>query len=632
MTQFFIETTWLIPLYALLGAVITLPWSATIIRRTGPRPAAYFNLLMTVGAYIHGLIVFSIIWNQAPQILSFNWLQVADFNFSFTWEISSVSVGAMELITGLSLLTQMFALGYMEKDYALARFFGLMGFFEGAMSGLVLSGSLLLTYCFLELLTLSTYLLVGFWYAQPLVVTAARDAFLTKRVGDILLLIGVVALSNFAGSTNYSDLYQWAQTTNLSPITATLLCLVLIAGPIGKCAQFPLHLWLDEAMEAPSPASGLRNSLVVSCGAYVLIKLQPILAISPIALTTLVTIGTVTAIGSSLVSIAQIDIKRALSHSTSAYMGLIFVAVGMQQINLALMMILAHAIAKALLFMSISCVITVTNTQDLTEMGGLGKTMPITAGAFLIGTVGLIGLLPFGGFWAMLRGIDYFLADSSWLVGLFLLVNSLTTLNLTRIFRLVFLDSSQAKTRCAPEVIWQMALPTVILAISTLSVPGMLRSLNILPAWSSVNQQGMILLISSSVFGWIIGSVIKIQRHWLNPTNKIFRFVYNLLAYDFYIDQVYQYSVVFAVDQVSKFTAWFDRYILDGSVNFVGLTTIWSGQILRYSASGRSQLYVLTIIFAVGLLTIFVSWEFLQSLNFSNIFNFRHVVQAEILR
>ena len=129
-----------------------------------------------------------------------------------------------------------------------------MGFFEGAMSGLVISNSLFLTYGLLELLTLSTYLFVGFWYAQPLVVTAARDAFLTKRVGDLLLLMGVVTLSTLAGSLNFSHLYEWAQTANLNPLTSTLLGLALIAGPAGKCAQFPLHLWLDEAMEGPNPA------------------------------------------------------------------------------------------------------------------------------------------------------------------------------------------------------------------------------------------------------------------------------------------------------------------------------------------------------------------------------------------
>ena len=271
------------------------------------------------------------------------------------------------------------------------------------------------------------------------------------------------------------------------------------------------------------------------------------------------------------------------------------------------MMILAHAIAKGLLFMSISCVITTTNTQDLTEMGGLGKTMPITSGAFLIGAVGLMGLLPLGGFWAMQGGIDYFLGNSSWLVGLLLLVNGLTALNLTRIFRLVFLGASQLKTRCAPEVGWQMALPMVILAATTLSVPRILQSLDVLPAWSSLNQQGIILLIMSSVLGCTIGSAIKIQRQWLNPTNKTVRLIYNLLAYDFYIEQVYQYSVIFVVAQVSEFTAWFDRYILDGSVNFVALATIWSGQGLKYTASGRSQVYILTIVLGVSLLTIIIS-------------------------
>ena len=167
------------------------------------------------------------------------------------------------------------------------------------MAGIVLSGSLFVSYSLLEMLTVSTYLLVGFWYAQPLVVTAARDAFLTKRIGDVLLLMGVVALAALAGSLNFNDLYEWVKTADLSPIVVTLLGLALIAGPTGKCAQFPLHLWLDEAMEGPNPASILRNSAVVTCGAYVLIRLQPIVVLSPVTLTALITIGTLTAVGAS---------------------------------------------------------------------------------------------------------------------------------------------------------------------------------------------------------------------------------------------------------------------------------------------------------------------------------------------
>ncbi|HEY9805332.1 MAG TPA: NAD(P)H-quinone oxidoreductase subunit F, partial [Candidatus Obscuribacterales bacterium] len=398
MNQFLLQSSWWVPFYGLLGALITLPWSTGIVRRTGPRPAAYLNVLMTVLAFVHGTALFRATLSQDPQQYIVHWLSVADLDLSFALDISSVSVGAMELITILSFLAQLFALGYMEKDWALARFFALMGFFEAAMSGLALSDSLFLSYALLELLTLSTYLLVGFWYAQPLVVTAARDAFLTKRVGDLLLLMGVVALSSMAGSLNFSDLYEWAETANLSPTTATLLGLALIAGPMGKCAQFPLHLWLDEAMEGPNPASVLRNSLVVGCGAYILIKLQPILGLSPVVLTTLVVLGAVTAIGASLVAIAQIDIKRALSHSTSAYLGLVFIAVGMQWSGFALLLLFTHGIAKALLFMSSGSVIVTTNSQDLTEMGGLWSRMPATTIAFLVGIAGLVGLFPLGGF------------------------------------------------------------------------------------------------------------------------------------------------------------------------------------------------------------------------------------------
>jgi NAD(P)H-quinone oxidoreductase subunit 5 len=608
MTDFFIQTIWLIPFYGLLGAILTLPWSTGIVRRTGPRPAAYLNLLITLGSHIHGLIVFSAMWSHPPQQFIIHWLKVADLDLSFPLEISSVSIGAMELVTGLSLLAQMFALGYMEKDYALARFFSLIGFFEGAMSGLVLSDSLLLSYGWLELLTLSTYLLVGFWYAQPLVVTAARDAFLTKRVGDILLLMGVVALSNLAGNTNFPDLYQWAETTHLHPVAATLLCLALLAGPTGKCAQFPLHLWLDEAMEAPNPASVLRNSLVVSCGAYVLVKLQPILAISPIAMTTLVAIGTVTSLGASLVAMTQIDIKRALSHSTSAYMGLVFIAVGMQWTHFALMLILAHAIAKALLFMSIGCIITTTNCQDLTEMGGLGKTMPITASAFIIGTIGLIGFLPLGGFWAMQEGIEKFSLNCPWLISVLLLVNGLTAFNLTRVFRLVFLGSSQIKTRRAPEVGWQMALPMVILAVTTLSVPSMLQSLDLIPHWKFLDASKVIILIGTSALGYGIGGAIALKRVWLRPVHPKAKFLHEMLAYDFYIDKIYRISVVFAVAQLSKFTAWFDRCIVDRVVNRVGRTTVVSGDRLKYSVSGTSQFYLLTILLSVSLFTIFMAW------------------------
>jgi NAD(P)H-quinone oxidoreductase subunit 5 len=569
---------------------------------------------MTFLAFVHGSLVFGLVLNQEPQQIVVHWLQAADLDLSFMLEISSVTVGAMQLVTGLSLLAQLFALGYMEKDWALARFFALMGFFEAAMAGVALSNSLFLTYAFLEMLTLSTYLLVGFWYAQPLVVTAARDAFLTKRVGDVLLLMGVVALATLAGSLDFPDLYEWAETAKLSPTAATLLGLGLIAGPIGKCAQFPLHLWLDEAMEGPNPASILRNSVVVAVGAFVLIKLQPILNVSPVALQALVVIGATTAIGASLVAIAQIDIKRALSHSTSAYLGLVFIAVGMQWTGFALLLLFAHAISKALMFMSVGGIILTTNSQDLTEMGGLGSRMPATTAAFVVGAAGLIGLLPLGGFWALQQGVDTFWYDSPGLVAVLLLVNLLTALNLTRVFRLVFLGEPQPKTRRAPEVLWPMAVPMVSLIVVTLLVPVMMARLSLLPDWAYINKPGALLLVLSSLAGVGIGSKIYLQKAWSRSLQFHWRFIQDLLGYDFYVDRLYRFTVVLIVDRLSKLNSWIDRYLVDGLVNFLGLATIFSGQGLKYSASGQSQLYVLTIVLGMSVLAAIILYPILVSL------------------
>lgn len=615
MNQLLYETSWWVPVYGLAGAILTLPWSIGLVKRTGPRPAAYINILMTVLALIHTGLVLWAVWDSPPERLLIPWINVPGFDLWLTFLTSRTSVGAAFLITGLSLLAQVFALGYLEKDWGLARFYALMGFFEGAMTGIALSDSLFLSYALLEMLTLSTYLLVGFWYAQPLVVSAARDAFLTKRVGDLLLLMGVVALSTMAGSMDFTHLDLWAKVVHLSPLVATLLGLALLAGPTGKCAQFPLNLWLDEAMEGPNPASILRNSVVVACGAYVLIKLQPILALSPTVLDVLMILGGMTAIGASLVSIAQIDIKRALSHSTSAYLGLVFLAVGTQQDEVALMFLLTHGIAKALLFMSIGSIILTTSTQDLTEMGGLASRMPATTTAFVVGAVASVGLLPLGCFWAMLEWSEGVWANAPWLVGILLLVNGLTAFNLMRVFSLVFLGEPKPKTRRAPEVAWLMAVPMISLTIIALLLPVMLVQWQALPHWRQFNPILLSLLMLSSAIGGSLAGWIYLSPNVTKPVGLVWKSVREVLAYDFCIGQLYTVSVVLGVSQGARLTAWFDRYVVDGLVNFVGVASIFSGESLKYTVSGQSRNYLLTlfvgVILAVGLMTwSYWGWSF----------------------
>jgi len=610
MAQYLLQTIWFVPCYALVGAILTIPWSPGIIRRTGPRPAGYVNLFMTFLAFIHGLVALQATWNQPPQQLLFPWLTVANLDISLPLEISSVTVGATVLVTGMNLLAQIYAVGYMEMDWGWARFYAFLALFEGGMCALALCDSLFFSYVILEILTLGTYLLVGLWFSQPLVVTGARDAFLTKRVGDLLLLMGVIALLSIAGTWNYSELAEWASTANVDPKVITLIGLALIAGPMGKCAQFPLHLWLDEAMEGPVPSTILRNSVVVATGAWVLIKLQPVLALSPVVLWALVLIGAVTAVGGSLIAIAQVDVKRALSYSVSAYMGLVFIAVGTQQDEAALLLVLTHAVAMGLLVMSIGGIVWNNITQDLTQLGGLWSRRPITGLAFIVGTLGLIACPPFGSFWALLEIADALWSTQPWLVGIILLVNALTAFSLTRVFSLIFGGQPQQMTVRSPEALWLMVLPMTVLLGFTLHVPLVLQSLALLPSWATLNKDVALLLIWSSVFGCSISGTIYLGGTSTKPLRSIWKPLQDLLAYDFYTAKLYRLSIVFGVDLISKITAWIDRYIVDGAVNLVGLATVLSGQGLKYNVSGQSQFYMLTIIVAVTLfLGLLTNWS-----------------------
>lgn len=609
MTQFLAESSWLIPCYPLIGMLLSIPWFPGIIRRTGPRPAGYVNLITTLAALLHATLAFSAIWHQPAYHIELSWLQVADLNLSIPLEISAVTLGAIALITGLNFLVQIYALGYLRMDWGWGRFYALLALFEAGMCTLVLCNSLFFSYILLEILTLGTYLLVGFWLNQPMVVTGARDAFLTKRIGDLILLMGVLALYPLAGTWNFDELAQWAQTAQLDPKVATLLGIALLAGPMGKCAQFPLHLWLDEAMEGPLPSTILRNAVVVATGAWILIKLEPVIALSPGAMAVTIIIGAITAVGGSLIAIAQVDVKRALSYSVSAYMGLVFIAVGTQQLEAARLLLLTHAIAEALLVMSVGGIILNNITQDLTQMGGLWSRRPISALTFLVGAAGLIGLPPLGGFWVMLQFADGLWQTQPLLMGLLVSVNSLTAFSLIRVFGLMFSGQPQQMTVRSPEGNWEMTLPTVVLAGFVLHLPLVLLALDLMPSWST--DVGL-LLLWSSIYGISLAALLYCNPNVRRPIQVVWKPLRNLFANDFYTPRLYRSSIVFGVDRLSRITDWFDRYFVDGLVNLVGLASIFGGETLKYGNTGKTQFYMLTIVFWVALIAVLMNWSFLS--------------------
>jgi NAD(P)H-quinone oxidoreductase subunit 5 len=615
MIHFLSQSIWLVPLYALMGALLALPWSPGIIRQTGPRPAGYINILMTALAFIQGLLVLPSTWNKPSQYLSFNWLHAVNLNISFDVEISSVTVGALILITGLNLAAQIYAVGYMEMDWGWARFYSLLALFEAGMCTLVLCNSLFFSYVVLEILTLGTYLLIGLWFNQSLVITGARDAFLTKRVGDLFLLMGVVALLPLAGTWNYTELAAWAATAKIDPTIATLLSLALIAGPLGKCAQFPLHLWLDEAMEGPMPATILRNTVVVSTGAWVLIKLQPIFALSPVASSVMIGIGSVTAVGAGLIALAQIDVKRSLSYSVSAYMGLVFIAVGTQQDEIALKLLFTYAIAMSILVMSIGGIVWNNISQDITQYGGLWSRRPVSAICYLIGAASLVAFPPLGCFWTLTEMANNLWDNHPILVGVMVVVNGLTAFSVTREFSSIFGGKTKPMTVRSPEALWPLVVPMTVFAGLALHVPILLNQWGLLPKWENLNTAVVSFLVISTIVGSGLSAFIYLGDRIAKPVQFKPKAVQDFFAYDLYTAQLYRVTIVFVVGLISEIISWIDRYLVDGVVNLVGLATIFSGESLKYNVSGQTQFYALSIVLGIALFVGVVAFPFLDNLS-----------------
>ncbi|MBD2232918.1 NAD(P)H-quinone oxidoreductase subunit F [Phormidium tenue] len=616
MTPIIAQTSWLIPLYPLMGALLTIPWSPAFIRRTGPRPAGYINIVMTALALVHTLLAFLALWGKSsPQFFFASWLNVAGLNLAIPLEASLITLGACVLIITLNLLAQIYAVGYLEMDWGWGRFFAMMALFEAGMCALVLCNSLLFAYMLLEILTLGTYLLVGFWYNQSLVVTGARDAFLTKRVGDLVLLMAVLAIYPLAHTWDFRELAAWAQTANVDPGLITLIGIGLIAGPMSKCAQFPLHLWLDEAMEGPLPSTILRNSVVVTTGIWVLVEMEPVIALSSTASAFAIAVGAVTAIGATLISAAQIDIKRVLSYLSSAYMGLMFIALGAHQPGAALLLALIYALGMAALVMGAGSIIINITTQDLTQMGGLWGRRPVTAIAMITGAASLVALPPLGGFWAMLSLVSgLWDSDRGLLVAIVLLVNWLMAFSLARLLGLIFAGKTQQMTMRSPEPIWFIVLPLAIVAGFALHLPLIMAQFNLLPAWAEISQDMALLLTWSSILGAAVGTLLYVNRMVEDPSKLIQKPLQNLLAYDFYTPKLYRNTFVLGVDVLSRMTDWLDRYVVDGLVNAVGLASLFSGETLKYGNTGQLQFYVLTIALGVAGLGILMNWQALAAL------------------
>jgi NAD(P)H-quinone oxidoreductase subunit 5 len=619
MTLLPAQTAWLVPLYPLLASLLSMLWSPGLISRTGPRPCGYLNLSLASVAFLHSAAALIALHSNSaagsaaiyrPLTFGWTWLETAGLRVGFDGLITEPALIAMTVITGVHVLVQIFAIGYLEMDWGWPRFFGSLSFFEAGLCALVLTDSLFFSYVILELLTVGTYLIVGTWYNQPLVVKGARDAFLTKRIGDLILLAGVIALLPITGTWNFHGLQAWAadQANNQFPLPAgfSLIVLALIAGPMGKCAQIPLHLWLDEAMEGPLPSTVLRNSVVVVGGAWVLLRLLPLIELVPLVQTVLVIVGGTSAVVGAVIALAQIDIKRALSFLVTSWMGLLFVAVGLGGISVADHLMLVYPLPMALMLMVIGAIVITNVTQDLTQLGGLWSKRPLMGLAFLTGAAGLMALPPFGGF-AALRELLALTAASShpFLLGsLVLFTNALISAGLIRVFGLIFCGPPSVFTTRSPEVLWLMALPTLVLMGLALHLPQLLVingvfALSPLPGWGPL---AIPLLISTFVGGGL-SAVFYLRPHPLAHLPAALGGLQDWLAHDMQTERFYHRTIVALVLALAGLSRWSEQRLIDGFSGGTGVAAMAGARRLSLTTSGRSQAYALTLVLAVLLMT-----------------------------
>jgi NAD(P)H-quinone oxidoreductase subunit 5 len=608
----------LIPLYPLLAAVGSLAWSPGLISRTGPRPCGYLNLLMVSAAFVHSVLALTALHSNVragaealyrPVTFSWTWLDTAGLHIGFDGLVTEPALVAMTVITGLHVLVQLYSIAYLEMDWGWPRFFGSLSFFEAGLCALVLTDSLFFSYVILELLTFGTYLIVGTWYNQSLVVKGARDAFLTKRIGDLILLAGLIALLPVAGTWNFHGLQAWAAdlSNNGQPLPAgfPLILLALIAGPMGKCAQIPLHLWLDEAMESPLPSTVLRNSVVVVGGAWVLLRLEPLIELSPLVQTVLVVVGSTTALVASLIALAQIDVKRALSFLVSSWLGLLFVAVGLGGMSVADHLMLVYPLPMALMLMTIGAIVLTNVTQDLTQLGGLWSKRPLMGLAFLTGAAGLMALPPFGGFAALRELLSLTAASSQPLLlgGLVLVTNALISAGLIRMFGLIWGGQPSAFTTRSPEVLWLMALPTFVLMGLVLHLPQLLVingvfALSPLPGWGA----GALPLLLSTLVGGGLSAVFYLRPHPMAHLPAMLGGLQDWLAHDMQTERFYHRTVVGLVVALAKFSAWCDGRLIDGFSGASGGAALAGARRLSLTTSGRSQAYAFSVVLGVLLM------------------------------
>ncbi len=544
------------------------------------------------------------------------WFSTGNTNLYFGYLVDKISSLFLFVLMFVSLLVQLYSHGYMAKDANYTRYYMYLNFFNFSMAGLIISSNLIQTYLFWELVGVSSYLLIGFWVKKYSASKAAIKAFIVNRVGDTALLMGIIMLIYL--SVNYlqasgGDLLEYSNMQNISEMIYSyttnqvyvIIGVLLLIGAIAKSAQFPLHVWLSDAMEAPTPISALIHAAtMVAAGIFLVVRLYPYFMLSSTLLNLILVVGVVTALMASFIALTQNDLKRMLAFSTSSQLGLMFVALGIMAPAAALYHFASHAIYKALLFLAAGCIIsTFGGVQDMRRMGGLRKKRPILTILYIVGAFSLAGLL-FSGFSSKEAIYSAIQSKNNIVLSvLFLTTSLMTAFYIFKSYFLIF-EGEQRSDVSLSKVPKSMYYSSLILALFT--VLFVLFDSNkfemfIDPLGYKIQEYKNYFWLSIAILVPIISvlaSYFIVSKNYYN--NFLPKFIYNLSYNKFYIDRFYLFLVRVIFNSFCKVLEFIDLYIIDGLVRLFALITRGFSWIVTKMQSGNVQTYISYSIFMIG--------------------------------
>ncbi len=548
----------------------------------------------------------------------FPWINFPpDLVINFGVAVTDLSKTMLIVVTTVGLLVHVYSLGYMREDRDMARYFAGLSLFMFSMLGIVLADNFVMMFIFWELVGVSSYLLIGHWYERPTAADAANKAFLVNRIGDFGFMAGILMLWSITGQIDFSQLAVTINDAAKEPSFQTyfvpyltVAMLLIFCGPMGKSAQVPLHVWLPDAMEGPTPVSALIHAAtMVAAGVYLLVRISFLLAWVPQAQEVIAVVGITTAVLAALMATQQNDIKRILAYSTLSQLGYMVCAVGVAAGGAAMFHLFTHAFFKALLFLGAGAVIhALHHEQNIWKMGGLRTKMPVTFWTFLLGTLALMGCPFLSGFYSKDAILEAMAREHPVICVFGLFVAFLTAFYMTRLFVVVFLNrASSQEIDHAHEVPPVMAWPLAILAVPAV-VAGygpVARRFGVSAAEAagetSLAEGHLYALVPYLAIGaFLLGALVGFVLYRGRTRDPIH---IGLLKHKFYFDEFYAALIRVTQDALASASAFFDRWVIDGAcVRGISGATWGTGFILRFIQVGNLQAYA--FFFGLGVLAL----------------------------